>query len=138
MPTPENAEFRRGAPGVDEQMSQGEAAELNDGLELAREMDAGTEDVGPGPAGAEAPDDSMDQASTADFEPKGGALNEDSKFVTGPTLKPNEAQWVGARTASGPVSPRVRRRLHTLQKAASAPGASPRLQAMVKWLLENS
>jgi hypothetical protein len=139
MPT-EDAEFRQGEPGVDEQMGQGEAAELNDGLELAREMDDGTQDVGAAPAGPEeeAADDGMDDASMADFAPQGGVQNEDMKFVTGPTLKPNEAQWVGARSASGPVSPRVRRRLHTLQKAASAPGASPRLQAMVKWLVENS
>jgi len=134
----ESAEFQKGEPGVDEQMGQGETQELNDGLKLAREMDAGTEDVGEGPAGAEAPDDGMDEATMADFEPKGGAQNDDMKFVTGQTLKPDEAQWVGARSASGPVSPRVRRRLNTLQKAASAPGASPRLQAMVKWLLENS
>jgi hypothetical protein len=137
MPT-EDAEFRQGEPGVDEQLGQGETQELNDGLDLAKDMAAGTEEVGAGPAGAEAPDDSMDEALPADFEPKGGALNEDSKFVTGPSLKPNEAQWVGSRSISGPVSPRVRRRLHTLQKAASAPGASPRLQAMVKWLVENS
>jgi hypothetical protein len=139
MPT-EDAEFTQGEPGVNEQMGQGEAAELNEGLELARDMDAGTEEVGAAPAGAEGEevDDSMAEATPADFEPKGGALNEDMKFVTGPTLKPDEAQWVGSRSVSGPVSPRVRRRLNTLQKAASAPGASPRLQAMVKWLVENS
>jgi hypothetical protein len=138
MPTgASDAEFRQGEPGVNEQMGQGEAGQLNDGLDLAREMESGQEDLAEG--GVEEPmDDGMDEATPADFAPQRGALNEDMKFVTGPTLKPNEAQWVGARSASGPVSPRVRRRLHTLQKAASAPGASPRLQAMVKWLLENS
>ena len=136
----EDAEFTKGEPGVDEQLGQGEVSELNAGLDLAKDMAAGNEAAAPaaGPAMEEAPDDSMDEASLADFEPKGGAMNEDSKFVTGPTMKPQEAQWVGSRVAAGPVSPRVRRRLHTLQKAASAPGASPRLQAMVKWLLENS
>jgi len=141
MPTgASDAEFRQGDPGVDEQLGQGETQELNDGLELAREMDAQGDALmpGPGPVAAVA-DDSMDQATRADFEPQGGgSLNEDSKFVTGPTMKPEEAQWVGSRVAAGPVSPRVRRRMQTLQKAASAPGASPRLQAMVKWLLENS
>lgn len=142
MPT-EDAEFTQGEPGVDEQMGQGEATELNEGLELAREMDGGTEDVAAAPAaatgGIEAErDDSMDDASPEDFEPSRGAQDEDMKFVTGPTLKPEEAQWVGSRSASGKVSERVRRRLPTLQKAAEAPGASPRLQAMVKWLLENS
>jgi len=138
MPTgASDAEFRQGEPGVDEQLGQGETQELNDGLDLAKDMAAGNEAAGPAPT-AEAPDDSMDGATMADFEPKGGSLNEDSKFVTGPTMKPEEAQWVGSRVAAGPVSPRVRRRMQTLQKAASAPGASPRLQAMVKWLLENS
>lgn len=136
------AEFTKGEPGVDEQMNQGEAAQLNDGLELAREMDDGTQDLGEEgagePSGPEEVDDSMQPATMADFEPKVSAGNDDLKFVTGPTLKPEEAQWVGSRSAAGPVSDRVRRRLHTLEKAASAPGASPRLQAMVKWLIENS
>ena len=138
MPT-EDAEFQKGTPGVDEQMGQGEASELNDGLELAREVDAGTEDVGEAAAAeTEEVDDSMEDATLADFEPQVGASNDDMKFVTGPTLKPAEAQWVGARSAAGPVSDRVRRRLPTLTKAAQAPGASPRLQAIVKWLTENS
>ena len=143
MPTgASDAEFTQGEPGVDEQLGQGEAAQLNDGLELAREAAAGTQDVGEEgagePAGPEEVDDSMQPATMADFEPKVSAGNEDMKFVTGPTLKPDEAQWVGSRSAAGPVSPRVRRRLHTLQKAAAEPGASPRLQAMVKWLVEHS
>ena len=135
----EDAEFKKGEPGVDEQMGQGEASELNDGLDLAEDLEAGTEDVGEAAAAtAEEPDDSMQPASLSDFEPQGGAQGEDMKFVTGPTMKPDEAQWVGARSAAGPVSDRVRRRLPTLQKAAQAPGASPRLQAMVKWLVENA
>ncbi len=140
MPTAADstAEFTKGDPGVNEQMDQGEATQLNDGLELAREMDAGTEEGAAEPAGPEEPDDSMQDATLADFEPQRGASDEDMKFVTSPTLKPAEAQWVGARSAAGPVSERVRRRLPTLQKAAEAPGASPRLQAMVKWLIENS
>ncbi len=143
MPTAaDNAEFTQGEPGVDEQLGQGEAAQLNDGLALAREMDAGTEDVAAAPAAsaeAQPMDDGMEDASLTDFEPQGGGpQDEDMKFVTGPTLKPGEAQWVGSRSITGPVSARVRRRLHTLQKAAAAPGASPRLQAMVKWLVENS
>lgn len=136
---PEDAEFRQGEPGVDEQLGQGETQELNEGLELADELDEGTKDFGDETAGGpEEADDSMQPATLADFEPQGGAQNEDMKFVTGPTMKPDEAQWVGARSAAGPVSDRVRRRMGTLQKAADAPGASPRLQAMVKWLLENS
>ena len=135
----EDAEFTQGDPGVDEQMGQGEATELNEGLELAREVDQGQAVAAPSGGGeTQERDDSMDDATPADFEPARGSQDEDMKFVTGPTLKPGEAQWVGARSASGPVSARVRRRISTLQKAAEAPGASPRLQAMVKWLLENS
>lgn len=135
-PDPSEAEFRQGDPGVDEQLGQGETQELNDGLELADELDEGNDVEAAGPA--EEADDSMQPATLADFEPQGGAMDEDMKFVTSPTLRPAEAQWVGARSAAGPVSPRVRRRLNTLQKAADSPGASPRLQAMVKWLVENS
>ena len=143
MPTdPSEAEFRQGEPGVDEQLGQGETQELNEGLDLADDMAEGNElDEEAAAAGAGEPeerDDSMDAATPADFEPQASAKDEDMKFVTGPTMKPGEAQWVGSRSAAGPVSERVRRRMHTLQKAADAPGASPRLQAMVKWLLENS
>ena len=140
MPTdPSEAEFRQGEPGVDEQLGQGETQELNDGLDMADDLAEGNEMDAAAPTGEpEEVDDSMEPATMADFEPQGGVKNDDLKFVTGPTLKPAEAQWVGARSASGPVSPRVRRRIHTLQKAAQAPGASPRLQAMVKWLVENS
>ena len=42
MPT-EDAEFRQGEPGVDEQLGQGETQELNDGLDLAKDMAAGNE-----------------------------------------------------------------------------------------------
>ena len=142
MPTASaDAEFQKGDPGVDEQLGQGEAAQLNDGLDLAKDVAAGTEDAAAGMQAGMQPeeaDDSMDAATMADFEPQRGAGDEDMKFVTGPTMKPGEAQWVGAKSAAGPVSDRVRRRLPTLQKAAQAPGASPRLQAMVKWLVENS
>lgn len=138
----ETAEFTQGEPGVNEQMGQGEATELNEGLELAREMDRGTQDVeamvpSVGAEGEER-DDSMDEASPADFEGKLQPGNEDMKFVTGPTMKPSEAQWVGAMSAAGKTSSRARRHLSTLQKVASEPGASPNLQRLVRWMIENS
>ena len=137
----ETAEFTQGEPGVNEQMGQGEATDLNQGLELAREMDRGTQDVQAQPAAtgeAAERDDSMDDAGPADFEGKLPPGNENMKFVTGPTTRPSEAQWVGSMSATGKVSQRARRHMSTLQKVANEPGASPQLQAIVKWMVENS
>ena len=128
--------------GSPNQLPRGAATELNDGTNVVA-----PEPLALAPPAAEAQATSEGQDATvlegaedlapaqpADYEPIFEPGSEGEDFVTGPTNRPGEAQYVGA----GPrptLSPQVRAQLPALQAAASEPGASIELQTLVKYLL---
>ncbi len=128
--------------GSPDQLPRGEAAALNDGTNVvapdplalappAAEAQATSEgQTAQALAGAE----DLAPAQPADYQPIFEPGSEGEDFITGPTTRPGEAQYVGA----GPrptLSPQVRAQLPALQAAASEPGASIELQTLVKYLL---
>ena len=76
-------------------------------------------------------------AEAGDFDAEYTPVDEDDEFLTGPTGRPGEDQAVGTAPRRG-LAPRVAKNMTLLQQAASAPGASPELQALVSYLLRNA
>ncbi len=122
--------------GTADQLPRGEATKLNEQLPTENPK---------APDGVQAPSDAEMAAAGADeaqfkpaahedFQPGYEPTSEDDVFITGPSGRPDESQLVGTQSP-GPISNRVRNSLPELQKAASEPGASPELIAMVKLLL---
>jgi hypothetical protein len=113
--------------GTSEQLPRGAATAINEATPSETEMQSGQVDVGPLPEPAEA----------ADYEPEFEPATDDEDFITGPSLRPDEDVTVG--TILQPRVPsHVRKQLPALQEAASAPGASAELQALVAYLLRMS
>lgn len=83
------------------------------------------------------PEEQVQPAQAADYEPQFEPMTEDEAFLTGPSTRPDEALTTGT-TPQPRVPPHVRKQLPALQAAAQAPGASAELQALVSYLLRSS
>jgi len=120
------------AAGTPDQMQQGDATELNAGLptENPTAPEAAVEVTQP-----EATDELLD-AEPTDFEPLYEPASDDETFITGPTTRPDEAQFVGAMDTKTRLTPVIRQQLPALQRAASEPGSSQELQNLVAFLLK--
>jgi hypothetical protein len=127
MSVPE-AEFQMGG-GTPEQLPQGAAQNLNEGLEQVPQQEA--------PEAVAAPEEEPELAGPADYEPLFEPATEDEDFLVGPTTRPDEDVTAGT-TAPQRVPAHVRSQLSALQAAADAPGASAELQALVSYLLRTS
>ena len=132
------------AEGDPDQLPRGEATRLNTQTDVEEqeplEVDTGvSEEVTPPMPEEEeellGPDDI---ATAADFNPEGFApIDEDEQYLVDPTMRPGEDQSAGAVYPT-PISGRTRRALPALQAAASQPGASQELQAIVALLLREA
>lgn len=139
--------------GSPEQLPRGAAEAVNENTnvqapepvavpapEAPAEATGTTETPASGGDGTQGPEDGSEDllpAEAADFEPQFEPASEDEAFITSPTGRPDEAQWVGVqarRTLPGAVS----RHLPTLQEAAAMPGASPELVSLVQYLLRQA
>ena len=121
--------------GSPEQLPRGAAEAANEGTNVVAQEPL-VLDQEPVEQGAEelAPED---MATEADFDPQYVPSTDDEKFLTRPTERPDEGQFVGAAMPRG-QSPTVRRHLSLLQEAASAPGASAQLKALVSYLIRTA
>ena len=126
--------------GDPNQLPRGEATRLNESTDVEApaplDITTGADEAAPPVAEVEeeplGPDDLAD---AADFNPEGYVpLDEDEEYLVGPTMRPDEDQAVGAQYPT-PLSNRLRLNLPALQAAASEPGASPELIALVALLL---
>jgi len=135
---PDKPQFERGASdaATGAPMPQGEAQALNEAVAdmPAPEQDASVPQAEAAPT---TPTDDIAPAQPADYEPIYTPESDDEEFLTGPTGRPDEAQFVGATTRQA-MSPRVRRAIPALQRAASEPGASAQLQELVAHLLREA
>lgn len=132
MPRPDAtpvAEYKA-QQGTPDQLPQGEATALNQAV-------TDIPNQGGQAAAPEMADDSTAPAQPADYEPIYTPESDDEDFLSGPTLRPDEAQFVGA-TPQQPLSAAARRSLPTLQAAAAEPGASDALKALVAALLREA
>ena len=136
-----DANFQAGEGGPD-QLPRGAAEAANEGtnvvapdpitaaVSLTEEEAMPTEEVAP------EEDVPVEPASPQDFLPDFEPATEDEEFLTGPTMRPDEAQTVGTTPRRG-LAPNVRRNLTLLQQAAASPTASAELRALVQYLLRN-
>lgn len=127
----------RAREGTAAQLPRGEASRVNAEFERAESTAADTEVPAVEYAEPEVEDDSGLPAEPADFEPQFEAETEDEDFITGPTSRPDEAQFVGA-TPTIPLSAAARRAVPILQRAAEEPGASEQLRRLVAYLLKSA
>ena len=119
--------------GSPDQLPRGAAEAANAGTDVEAPAPIET----PAPAPEAAPEAPGPVATPADFEPQYTPETDDDKFLVGPSERPDEASWVGANPPRG-QSPAVRRNLNLLQEAASVPGASAELQALVSYLIRTA
>ena len=116
--------------GDPNQLPRGAAEAANEGTNVTAQEPLAVDTATP----AEEDLTPEDLATPADFEPQYVPETDDEEFLAGPTERPDEAQFVGANPPQG-QSQTVRRHLSLLQEAASAPGASAQLQALVSYLI---
>ena len=121
------------AEGTPDQMQRGEASSLNAALPTENP----TAPEGAEVAAPAAEEEQVLPAEAADYEPIYEPGSEDEAFITGPTMRADEAQWVGA-TDRRTLPEAVRRHLGPLQEAAAMPGASAELVTLVKYLLRQA
>lgn len=122
MSTPE-AEFKKGEPGVDEQLGQGEAQELNEGLATARDAEA----EAPLPEGP-----MPEEAAPGEIDAVEGPEDEDEEIL---------AEAINPRPVTMPrsvpaVPLSVLRRLPRLRQVAQSPGAPPAAVAMYRLIIQ--
>lgn len=117
--------------GTPEQLPQGAATALNEAAPTTSVTEPAP--VADAAAAAE-PTVEPQMASPADYEPMYQPDTEEDQFLTGPTMRPEEPQYVGTTPPRG-LPPRVRRSLPVLQQLAADPDASPELQALVNLLV---
>lgn len=120
MSVPE-AEFRKGEPGVDEQLGQGEAQELNEGLDQVPGEEAPLPE-GPMPEEAEPGELDVDE----------GVADEDEDILTS-AIDPRPVRMPHSIPAV-PLS--LLRRLPQLRAAAQSPSAPPAAVAMYRLLMQ--
>ena len=131
-------EFQKGTGP--EQLPAGAATEANAQLPTLTASQPDPMAGAPEAAAPAAPEDGAEDlvpAQAADYNPIYQPQSEDEAFLTDPTTRPDEAQWVG----TGPqptLPPAVARQLPALQRAAAEPGASPELQVLVAYLLRRA
>ena len=118
----------RANQGTPEQLPKGEAQRLNE--------ETNVEAPEPIILPEEEPVD-LGLAGPGDFEPVFEPETEDEEFITGPSTRPDEPQYIGS-AQSTPISPQVRRMLPVLERAANDPEASQSLKDMVRYILRNS
>jgi hypothetical protein len=121
------------AAGTPDQLQQGAASELNAGLP--------TENPQAPEAAVEAPAEAAPElapAEAADHEPIFEPTTDDEAFITGPTTRPDEGQFVGAMDTQTKLTPVIRKQLPALQRAAAEPGSSQELQNLVAFLLKQA
>ena len=137
--------------GSPEQLPRGAATQLNENTNLQApepvalsqgpvEATGATETPAGGGDGTQGPEEGSEDlqpAEAADYEPLFEPGSEDEEFITSPTSRPDEAQWVGAQSKRT-LPQAVRRHLGPLQEAAAMPGASPELVSLVKYLLRQA
>lgn len=124
MATPE-AEVRKGEPGVDEQLPQGEAQEINEGLQAARQL-AEEEELAVGPL--------PELASPSDLEVDATPQDEDEEILTQADNPQPFRPGAPYRVPAVPLS--VLRRLPQLRAAANLPGAPPQVTAMYRLIVQ--
>ena len=131
--------------GTPDQLPKGEAQQLSEAVsaipdqqqpDLADQAAAAVPDTLPPDENATAVDDTS-PATPADHEPIYTPGSDDEDWLTGPTSRPDEAQFVGA-SQQRIMPANVRSALPFLQRAASDPNASPELQALVATLLREA
>lgn len=129
--------------GDPNQLPRGEATRLNTETNVTAEepldVDMGTApEAAPPPVEEEVdPLGPDDLADSNDFNPEGYTpLDEDEEFLVSPTGRPDEDQAAGAQYPA-PLTGRTKSNLSVLQAAASEPGASPELIALVNLLLRS-
>ena len=118
------------AEGTPDQMQRGEASDLN--AQLPTENP-----TAPEPAVEAVQDEAVLPAEPQDYDPLFDPETDDEAFITGPTMRPDEAQFVGA-VQPRELPPTVKRSLTALQQAATEPGASAELQGLVQYLLRKA
>jgi len=129
--------------GDPNQLPRGEALLLNENTNVQAPepldiADQPTEEAPPeAPAGPLDGEDDLSPAGAADFDPLFQPMTDEEEFLTAPTARPGEAQFVGSEVQRG-VPANVRRRLEHLQEAASDPDASPQLRALVAYLIRSA
>lgn len=127
--------------GSPNQLPRGEATALNEGTNVVapdpiQAAVALTEPEGMPQEVAPEDDVPVEPAAPEDFLPDYEPSTEEEAFLTGPTMRPDEAQTAGSAPRRG-LAPVVRRNLGILQQAAAGPNASPELRALVQFLLRN-
>ena len=137
--------YEQGA-GSPEQLPQGAATEANEGTEVVApdpiDVETGVTDEAVPVEEPEASEEDVlgpeDLAEAGDYDPEGYTpIDEDEEFLVSPTLRPWESQAAGSQYPA-PLSQRTRANLPELQKAASQPGASPAIIALVNLLLRST
>jgi hypothetical protein len=132
--------------GDPNQLPRGEALTLNENtnVEAPEPLDIADQPTEEAPPAEAAPEsgplegeDDLGPAGAADFDPLFQPMTDEEEFLTGPTTRPDEAQFVGSGVQRG-LPPTVRRRLAQLQEAASDPEASPELRALVAYLIRSA
>lgn len=131
--------------GTPEQLPRGAADALNentnvvppDQVEATPVADAPGEEEQSGSPQIDSGEADLEPAGQADYTPLYEPVTEDEQFILGPTMRPDEAQFVGTENPS-PISPKVRIQLPILQRAAEEPGASDELKLLVDYLLRNA
>jgi hypothetical protein len=131
----EDPKVKKGEPGVDEQLPQGGATELNEGFaeadRLAAEEKAAVSEGGPAPA-EPLPEEPMPAlADEGDLDADDGGIDEEMDFLTSTDRPGNRRIERGLPLV--PLS--VVRRLPRLKAAATSPGASPQVVAMYRLIV---
>lgn len=135
--------YEQGA-GTPEQLPQGEATAANENTEVVApdpiDVETGATDEAL-PAEEDPEGDVLgpeDVAEAGDFDPEGYTpIDEDEEFLVSPTTRPWESQTAGSAYPP-PLSDRTKASLEELERAASQPGASPSLIALVRLLLRST
>ncbi len=127
--------------GSPNQLPRGEATALNEGTNVVAPdpIQAAVSLTAPEGMPAEtapAEDVPVEPATPQDFLPDYQPQTDEEAFLTGPTMRPDEAQTAGTAPRRG-LAPVVSRNLSLLQQAAAGPNASPELRALVQFLLRN-